>query len=489
MMKNIDLKNRAKTGLLWKLIENFGTQGISFLISIILTRLLSPEDYGIIAYTTVFITFANIFIQTGFTSAIIQKKSIREIEYSSVFFAGIVLSTLLYLIIFILSPFIAIYFKEPILVWVLRAQSITLILGGLSSVHNTIIIRNFQFKKSFKLRMIANIAHGGVGISLAILGFGVWALVFGTIANQLVVTILLWLSVDWKPKIIFSMTKLKSLFSFSSRILFTEILNNVDNNIKSLIIGRSFSTQTLGFYNRGSHFPILIMINTDGALNTVMFPLFSNYQDNQSDFLAVYRRSFKSNIFIVFPLMIGLITVADPLITLMFTEKWLPSVPFLQITCLICMTWPSSLAFQAYNALGKVNVSLRLNLLSKFIGVIFMVITIQFGVYAFVLGVFISSVISSVINLFFCEKVFGYEISQQLRDLFPPLILSILMGMLVFLVGININNNWIKLLTQIFSGGLIYFGGAKLFKLDSLSYFINNLTNLIMSQRSQRKSL
>jgi O-antigen/teichoic acid export membrane protein len=478
-MNGIELKKSTIGGIAWKLLENMGTQLINFIIQIVLARILMPEDYGVIALTGVFIVIANVFVETGFSSALIQKEDVNDIEYSSVFFAGIFISLTLYLTLFIAAPFISAFYSQPILTWVLRVQSISIILSALYSVQNAILVRNLQFKKSFKYRVLGISLQGITGISLALLGYGVWSLITANLINALVMTISLWFAVEWKPRFIFSFVKLKSLLSFSIRILLSSLTNSVFNNIKSLVIGKSFSSMALGYYNRGYQIPSLIMVNTDGALNTVIYPVLSKCQYDKERFISVYRRSIKTSFFITFPIMFGLVAIAEPLTILLLTDKWLPSVPFLRITSLICMFWPFSIMYQAFNAQGNSKVSLRLNIIIKTIEVIFMLVSIKYGIFAFVLSTLASSFIWLIIGSFVIKSVLGYKILQQLMDILPSLMLSVLMGGTVIIVGEITDIIICKLIIQIVTGALVYIGGALIFKMETLTYLIATLKEVL----------
>jgi O-antigen/teichoic acid export membrane protein len=486
-MDGMELKKNTIGGLAWKLLENLGTQLINFVIQLILARILLPEDYGVIALTGVFITIANVFINTGFSSALIQKKSVSDIEYSSVFFAGIFSSIVLYVVIFLSAPLIANFYSEPVLIWVLRVQSISIVFSGLYSVQNAILVRKLMFKKIFKYKLLGIFLQGITGISLATLGYGVWSLVAANLVLYAVTTIFMWLAVEWKPRLLFSFKELRSLFTFSSRILLTSLLNDFSNNIKSLIIGKSFSSSMLGYYNRGYQIPSLIMVNTDGAINTVMFPALSKCQSDRAIFISLYRRAIRTSVFIVFPLMLGLISVAEPLTLLLLTEKWLPSVPFLRITCLICMTWPFSIMYQAFNALGKSNVSLKLNVLTKTVDLLIMIFAIRYGIYAFAISSFISSMIWLIISTFVTRNIFDYKISQQVKDILPSLVLSLIMAASSVLAGNITNQIFPKLIIQVFVGALVYLTGAATVKMESFTYLVATIKDIIKSRRSVDK--
>jgi len=482
-MNDNDLKKSTLGGLTWKLLENFGTQSIGLVIQIVLARILMPEDYGVIALTAVFIIIANVFVQTGFSSALIQRKNVSDIEYSSVFFAGIFVSMILYLVMFIGAPFIATFYSEPILKWVLRVQSFTIVFSGLSSVQNAILVRNLQFKKSFKYRLLGIFLQGITGISLAVLGYGVWSLVIANIVNSVVIAVSLWSVVDWKPQLSFSFSKLGDLFSFSSRILSISLLDTIYNSVTSLIIGKSFDSATLGYYNRGMQIPTLIMINTDGAISAVMFPVLSKCQTDRVKFVSVFRRSLRTSCFIIFPMMIGLATIAEPLTILLLTEKWLLSVPFMRILSLTCMTWPFSISYQAFNAIGRSDVSLKFNIAGKSIGISLMVLSIRYGVYALVMSSFVSSILIVMIGAYLTKRIIGYTIVQQINDVFPSLLLSLCMGAVVYTMNFLSIVVWQILVLQIVVGAIIYIGLAKIFKIESFSYLIVTIKEIIKDRK------
>lgn len=483
------LKKSTLGGLIWKFLENFGTQFINFFIQIVLARLLMPNDYGVIALTAVFIIVANVFVQAGFSSALIQKKSVSDVEYSSAFFAGIFVSMILYYLLFIGAPHISTFYSEPILKWVLRISSLTIVFAGLTSIQNAILIRNLQFQKIFNYRLLGILLQGITGISLAVLGYGVWSLVIANIVNSVVIAVSLWFVVEWKPQLSFSYSKIKDLFSFSSRILLISLLNTLYNNIQSLIIGKSFDPSTLGYYNRGMQIPTLIMINTDGAINEVMFPVLSKCQTDRGKLVSVFRRSLKTSCFIIFPMMVGLATTAEPLTILLLTEKWLPSVPFMIIASLTCMTWPFSIKYQAFNAIGRSDVSLRLNIIGKSIGISLMIFSIRYGVYALVMSFFISSILSVMIGAYITKKFLGYTIMQQINDIFPSLLLSLCMGMAVMVVGNVSDKVLIVLIIQVIVGVVIYAGGAWIFKMDILKYIVKTVIYLVKNDSTPKRSI
>ncbi len=482
-MSHENLKKNTIIGLIWKFSENFGTQLISFVVQLVLARILLPEDYGIIAVTAVFIMIAQVFIQTGFSSVLIQKKEINDLETSTIFHAGFMTSIVIFGIIFFIAPWIESFYNIESLALILRIQSVTIILSGLSSVQNALLVRHLAFKKTFIYRLLAVTVQGVVGIYMALNGFGIWAIVISNLVNTSLVTLSFWLIVKWKPKLIFSYKVFKELFLYSSRILMFNLVNTIYNNIQALVIGKAFSTETLGYYNRGYQVPMLIMVNTDGAIHSVMFSSLSKVQDDREKFLAIYRSTIKSSVFIVFPMMIGLIAVAEPLTLFLLTDKWLGSVPFLQLTALICMTWPFSIIYQALNAENQAKLSFRLNALSKGIALILLFISLPFGVYAFVFSAFISAIITLCINAFVLKKTYLYQLRTQFLDALGALIASFGMGLVVYSVGFLIDHLIILLLVQGITGISIYLLLSFVFNRETVKYLYFSIIDLIKPKK------
>jgi O-antigen/teichoic acid export membrane protein len=486
-MDNTELKSKTFSGLAWKLVENFGFQLVAFITQIVLARLLMPENYGIIALTIVFVSIANVFVQTGFSSALIQKESVNEIEYSSVFFAGMILSVSLYLVLYTVAPHISAFYSEPSLNLVLRIQSLSIILAGFSSVQNAIIARDLEFKKVFWYKMVAVLFQGGSGILLALLGFGVWALVISNIIYSTLIALSLWIVVKWRPKFLFSFSSLKNIFPFSSRLLLMNLLNNLTNSFKSLIIGKSFDSTSLGFFNRGNSIPTLLMVNIDGAISSVMFSSLSKCQNDKERFITAYRRSISTSVYIIFPIMLGLVVIAEPLTIVLLTEKWLPSVPFLRISSIICMTWPFALSYHAFNAMGKSDVSLKLNILSIFVTLILMFASIQFGVYAVVFSSLIGSLVWMVAGVYLLKRIIGYDYRHQFYDVIPSFLLSLAMAGIVYASGTIINGTIAKLFIQISLGVGLYLGGSFLLKIEPFRYLLNIFLQFVNEHRSNQQ--
>ena len=479
-MRENNMKSQVLSGLFWKLMERFGTQGIQFIVQIVLARLLMPEDFGVIALITIFMAIANVFVQSGFNTALIQKKNADAIDFSSVFYLSLGVAGLLYVVLFFTAPFIADFYREPQLLSVVRVLSITLFFGAVNSIQNAVVARTMQFKRFFFSSLGGIIPSGIVGITMAYMGYGVWALIWQQLTNQLLITLILWFTVKWRPKLIFSLSRLKKMFSFGWKLLLSSLLDTTYTNLYGLVIGKTYDSAMLGFYNRGSMFPNLIVTNINGSISSVMLPALSANQDNRSIVKAMVRRSIVTSSFIIFPLMVGLAVCAEPLITLILTDKWLPCVPFLQLMCISYAFWPIHTAnLQAINALGRSDIFLRLEIAKKCLGVVILGLTIPYGIYVMVAFQPIVSFISTIINSFPNRKLLNYSFKEQWSDVMPSLLLSGLMGVIVYGIQFIGWNSGVTLVVQVIVGAALYIGFAYLCKLECLTYLLDTITVLI----------
>ncbi|WP_392461544.1 lipopolysaccharide biosynthesis protein [Streptococcus parasuis] len=483
-MSSQHTKSNILSSLFWKLMERGGTQGIQFIVQIVLARLLSPEEYGIIAIVMVFILLANVFVESGFNTALIQKKDADEVDFSSVLYLSLGVATILYGIIFITAPFIASFYDQPILVKVLRVLSITLFIGAFNSIQNAFVARNMLFKKLFASSLGAVTISGIVGVIAAYSGLGVWALVLQQLTSQLAVALILWFTVKWRPHLLFSFGRVKSLFSYGSKLLASGLLDTLYRNLTTLIIGRMYTPSMLGYYNRGQQFPQLIVSNINGSIQSVMLPALSAHQDDRKRVKEMMRRTVVSSSFLIFPMMVGMAVVAEPLVKIVLTEKWLPAVPFLQMACFTFVLWPIHTAnLQAINAMGRSDIFLKLEIIKKIMGLIVLGVSLPFGVYSIALGGIFSGLIGTFINAYPNKELLNYSYKEQWLDIMPSLLISLIMGGIVYLFNFLSFPAWQVLILQIVSGGIIYILLAKIFKIESLTYLVETMKQLIKSRK------
>lgn len=474
-MENKDnLKSESIRGFIWKTAQNVSTQLISLVIQIVLARLLLPREYGLVSLTSVIITILNVIVQTGFTSSLVQKKDISETDKSSMFIFSVGIGVLIYLGVFISSPLVARFYNEPNLTSVLRVQAISLVIISLCSVHNAIIMRNLDFKKNFIASLIGVLCQGVIGISMAFMGYGVWALVIGTLSLNAANCIALWIICKWKPTIDFSITSIRQMVSFSVKILAGNLLNTIYNSSKTLVIGKVFNSEMVGFYNRGYVFPATMVTGIDGAMTTVLFSSLSRVQDDKKRFVNYLRKSMKTSLTVVTPLLCGMAAVADPMIRLLLTDKWISAVPFVRISCVICLFWPLTARNQALNAIGKSGINLSLNLITKIISLGMLFVSIPFGVYVMCYSSLVGDLVSIVIYTIIISKYCDYSISRQIIDVIPIYIVGATMFVAVWLLSeILIMNSLLELIILIVVGAVIYTGISWLFKMEGFMFVLN----------------
>ncbi len=483
-MEHIYGKEKIIKSLVWKLMERGGVQGIQFIIQIILARLLTPEDYGSIAIIAIFITIANVFVQSGFNTALIQKKDTDELDYSSVFYLSMFVAFIIYIILFIAAPFIAEFYGIDNLTAVIRVISITLFFGAYNSIQNAIVAKHMEFRKLFFSSTGAVCVSGIIGIVLAYSGFGVWALVAQQLINQITISVILLFILKWHPKLIFSFERIRVLFSYGCKLLVSALIDTFYMNIRSLIIGKIYSPTMLGFYNRGDQFPQLIVSNINGSIQSVMLPALASQQDNVEQVKKMMRRGIVTSSFIIFPTMVGLAVVAKPLVSIILTDKWLLCVPFLQIFCISYALWPIHTAnLQAINAMGRSDIYLRLEIAKKVVGMIILVISLFYGVYGIAVGTLIAGIVSTFINSYPNKKLLNYSYLEQMKDIMPSFIISVLMGVITYSVRFFNMGNMLTMIIQILVGAISYVFLAKIFKLECYVYLINTLKGILNKRK------
>ena len=480
-------KSSVITSLIWKFLERIGTQGVQFIIAIVLARLLSPTDFGLIALVTVFVTIANVFVQSGLNTALIQKKNADNLDFSTVFYSCLALAIVLYTGLFLGAPLIARLYNNQIeLIPVVRVLGLMLPLGALNSIQEAYVARNMMFKKLFYRSIGAIIPAGIFGVICAYLGFGIWSLVVQQLLNASLICVIMWFTVKWRPSLSFSFERWKGLFSFGWKLLCSALLDTCFNNLQNLIIGKMFAPASLGFYNRGDQFPKLIVSNLNASIQSVMLPSLSSMQDNKSQLKKMMRRAVVTSSFLILPLMAGIAAVATPLTLFILGEKWLPSVPFIQICCFVYAFWPiHTTNLSAINAVGRSDVFLKLEFIKKGYGLTALLLAIYF--FRTPEGIAMSSAIIAPIGAFVNahpnKKLLNYGYIEQMKDILPSFALSALMGVCVyfseqFLVYQFTTKPIVHLVVLTIEGAFLYIVLAKLFRLESLDYLLKTVKEL-----------
>ena len=467
-------KNLVVKSFIWKLLERFSIQFVSLAITLVLARILGPEDYGLVSIITVFVNLSYVIIDGGLNTALIQKKHADNKDFSTIFWSSIILSILLYLLLFLLTPLIADYYSNESIITVLRVFSIIIFFETINSIQRAYIARNMLFNKLFYSSIISTIMAGIVGIYMAVNGYGVWALVALQLVSVIITSIILWFIVKWRPIFYFSFNRFKSLFNYGWKIFGINFLTTLYLNIRVLIIGKVYSPSTLAFFERGHSLTGLIMQNVNSSLQTVLFPALSNKQDNMIEVKNMVRRSSSLSSFFIFPMLVGLIVVAEPLVILILSEKWLPAVPFIQIFSLAYMLFPMQVAnMEAIKAIGKSGVSLKIEILKKVIETFILIVSVIINEYGLAWGVVIFNIICLFINLYPSVKYLNYGFKEQIKDIAHPLISSVIMGVSVYwIIYLNIST-WLMLMLQILMGIIMYGAVNYILKTESLVYVLN----------------
>jgi O-antigen/teichoic acid export membrane protein len=472
--------------LSYKFAENLVGRGLTFIIGIILARLLTPEDYGTIAIMLIFINLAQVFVQAGLGTALIQKINTDDIDYSSVFYASFSMAVLLYFVVFLAAPYIASYYKMGNLTLQFRYLALILLSNSYISIQTAKTTKEMQFKKLLYSSVGAAIISGTVGLLMAYRGFGVWALVWQQLINSISSGVIMTFTVKWYPKKLFSIHRLKNLLSFGYKMLFSSLLDTGYNELKGLIIGKKYSTNALGYFNRGEQYPKMVISSLNGTILSVMLPAFAAEQDDKHKVKSMVRRTIIISTFFVFPAMAGLAATAKPIVKIMLTDKWLPCVPYLMISCGIYAFYPIHTAnLQAIAAMGKSNVFLKLELIKKVYGLGILFISVIFfeTPIAIMLGMLLSTPISCIVNAFPNRQILNYTIAEQVRDILPTLGISILMGLTVYSISFIGWNDFITLTIQIIIGVISYILLAHVFKIEAMHYTSTMVKKLIKEVR------
>lgn len=479
-------KKTVMNNFLWRFMERCGAQGVTFIVSIVLARLLDPEVYGTVALVTVFTTIMQVFVDSGMGNALIQKKNADDLDFSSVFYFNITICTFLYILMFLFAPLIAKFYNMPELTSVVRVMSLILIISGVKNVQQAYVSRNMIFKKFFFSTLGGTIGAAIVGIVMAYLGFGVWALVAQMLFNALTDTVILWVTVKWRPKKMFSFQRLKGLFSFGWKLLVSALLSNVYNDLIQLIIGKKYTPNDLAFYNQGEKFPKLIVNNINASIDSVLMPAMSKEQDNPERVKNMTRRSIKTSTYIMMPLMIGLAVCAKPIVSLILTDKWLPCIPFLRIFCFTYAFYPINTAnLNAIKAMGRSDLFLKLEIIKRIVGVTVITVTIPFGIMVMAYSLLVTTILSQIINSFPNRKLLNYSYIDQLKDMLPQIFITIIMGIIVYCVQFFKFNSILTLLIQVPLGIIIYVACSKVFKVDSFIYVMDILKDFMKKRKKE----
>ena len=452
-------------GILWSSIERFSVQGVQLLITLVLARILSPSDYGLIAMLSVFIAVSQIIIDSGFANALIRKSDRSDVDFATVFYFNLVTSVIIYLLLIICAPIVEEFYTINGLTLVMRIYSVTIILNAFGSVHNIWHTIKLDFRTIAKSSLLGTILGGILGIVLAVNGFGVWALVYSSIATVCVRSVSLWFITPWHPSFSFSLLSLRTMFPFGSRLLLAGLLDTVYRNLYQLVIGRKFTDSDLGFYSRAEELAKFPSSNLTGIIQRVTYPVLCRIIDDKKNLLVAFKNYLGLTAYIIFPLMMGLAAVAKPLIIVVFGLKWFDSIILLQLLCFSMMWYPiHALNLNIMMAKGRSDLFFRVEMIKKAVGVCVLLITMNYSVVYMAVGLVISSMIALIINTNYAKKELGFGLLLQIRVLLPVLFLSSLSSLCAYLVQVVIKKPVGALACSIVIGILVYLFGSIILK-------------------------
>ena len=475
-----DIKTKSTNAAIWSAIDKFGEQGVRFILGLIVARLLFPSDYGLIGMLAVFLAIPDVFINSGFGAALIQKKSANATDFSTVFYFNIVVGIFFYFILYISAPFIANFYEEPQLVLLTRVLGLTFIFSSFAIIQRTILTKKLDFKTQTIISISSILPSGIIGVLFAYYGYGVWAIVFQSLSRQFLIAVFFWLFNSWRPKLEFSLQSLKSLFGFGSNLLISGLLNTAFTRIQLIVIGKVFSAETLGYYTRAQQFNQLPSTTLNSIIGRISFPIFSSIQNDNHLLLKGYRKLMKMSAFVNFPIMLGLIVVSEPLIRILLTEKWLPAVPYLQVLCIGGLLGPQQLlSLSIITAKGHSRLFLKLDIFKKAVMLTTIFITYRWGVMAIIYGMVFVSYFSFYVNFFFTGKMLNFSFGKQLLDLLPYLLIASVMAVIMYISGYFLpDSDILKLIIPSVLGFGIYFLLSKVFNLEAYKESMIILGNL-----------
>jgi teichuronic acid exporter len=460
------LKQKTITGFLWSFIDSFANLGIQFIVGIILARLLSPEEFGLIGMLTIFIAVSQSFTDSGFKQALIRKKDPSQADYSTVFYFNLIIGVVCYLILFFCAGIISRFFNEPQLKLLVQVLGFSLIINAFTIVQQTILTRRIDFKLQAKISIISSVVSGVAGIGMAFAGFGVWSLAIKAITMSAITSILLWLWNKWKPVLIFSIRSFKELFSFGSKLLVSGLIDTIYRNVYYLVIGKYFSAQELGYYTRADQFKTLPSSNLTAVIQRVSYPVLSSIKEDIPKLKAAYKKLIRSTMLFCFVLMLGMAAIAKPMILTLIGEKWEPCVIYLQLLCFVGMFYPlHALNLNMLQVEGRSDLFLRLEIIKKALAIPIIIIGVIWGIKIMILGMIVNTLIAYYLNSYWSGRFIGYSFLEQVKDIFPSFLLATGMSVVVFLVGLLIPLQLLPLLIiQLITGATLTIGMCEAFR-------------------------
>ncbi|MDM0890783.1 lipopolysaccharide biosynthesis protein [Clostridium perfringens] len=463
------LKKKTLTGLFWTFTEVISNQGIQFLIQIFLSRLILPEEFGLIGMITVFIAISNSIIDSGFSNALIREKEVNQNDYSTVFYFNLITAIVIYVILYFSSPMISVFFAQPKLSLILRVLAITIIINAFGIIPRAILTRKINFKAQMIINISSSLVSGFIAIILAYKGFGIWSLVFRTIIMQFMQALMLSIVNKWRPSLVFSKNSFEKLFGFGWKLLVSGLIDTIYNNLYYMVIGKMYSASDLGYYTNAQKLRDIAATSISTAVQKVSYPVLSCMQNEEEVLKNMYKKIIKSSVYITFPVMFGLAIVARPLILILFGDNWSKSIIYFQILCLAGMLYPlHAINLNILQVKARSDLFLKLEILKKCVSIILIAIAIlsKWGVIGLIWMQVVSSVISFFINSYYSKSIIGYSTLNQMKDILPILIITLFMGITTYFIGTFVPNyNFIKILIQISFGSIFFIVISYMFKI------------------------
>lgn len=452
------LKTKTIKGVSWSFIDSIAGSGITFIVGIILARILSPKEFGLIGIISIFIAVFNSIVDSGFSNALIRKNDATQIDYNTAFIFNLILSVFLFIGLFFLAPFIGSFFKESQLVPLARAMSAIVLINAFALVQRTLLVKKIDFKTQTKISIIASISSGVIGIAMALTGFGVWSLVAQQISRQLLNTIFLWMFNKWLPKLEFSIKSFKELFGFGWKLLVSGLINTIWMEIYQVVIGKVYSPSALGQYTRAKQFTDIFSSNLTGVVQRVSYPVLSSIQDEQDRLKQAYKKVIKYTMFVSFVLTLGLAAIAKPMVLVLIGEKWLPSVDFLQIICFSAMLYPlHAINLNMLQVKGRSDLFLILEIVKKTIAIGPVLLGIFVDINAMLWGSVLTSIIALFLNAYYSGRDLNYGITEQIKDILPSFLIASFMAVVVWIISFVNISPFILLPVQIIIGSIVIF--------------------------------
>lgn len=472
--------SKVMSGFIWRLFERVGAKGVELIVSLVLAKMLDTELFGSIVLVLVVINIMQVFVDSGLGNALIQKKDSDNKDFSTVFFFNIVFCAVLYTVLYFTAPYFAAFYDDLSLTPVIRVLGLTVVISGVKNVQIAYVSKTMQFKRFFFSTLGGTIFAAIAGLILAYNGYGIWAIVVQSVSNTAIDTVILWITVKWKPEFYFSFKRLKILFAYGWKLLVSQLLDTGYTQLRSLIIGKKYTKDDLAYYDRANQFPGFITANINTSIDSVLFPAMSDVQDDKERVKSMTKRAMKTSIFLMAPMMAGLSCCARPIVKLLLNETWLPLIPYMIVLCISYTFYPLHTAnLNAIKALGRSDKFLILEIIKKAVGMVLLLVSMWYGVMAIAISLLISDVICQIINSWPNKKLINYGYFEQLKDIIPSIILAWVMGGIVYCVSFLGLNDILTLIIQIPLGVAIYTLGAKLFKMESFDYLLVVIKSII----------